>query len=621
MFVLVWACSGGLIYHTLHKTITASIESELQNSTQTILNMVHTTTSTSIKNHLRAITDRNREIAEHFYEKFSQGLISEQDAKAMATEVLLSQTIGETGYLYCLKSNAVLDLHPYPSLVGQDVSQHDFVQKQITQKQGYIEYDWKNPGEKESRAKALYMTYFEPWDWIISASSYRSEFLHLIDIDDFRESVLALKFGRTGYSFVIDTQGNVVIHPEFKGNLSEKPFVQEMLAKKKGRVDYWWQNPGNKTPREKFAYFNHIPEYNWIVGSSGYIEEIYAPLAAVRTLFITTFLAGMLLIIPASFYISSTITKPLAMLSAKLKTDTVLASGLDLDKTSDDEIGQLIDYINSFVEQIREYGSRLEISLEERERLVHDLAIKNEELEEIIYASSHDLRSPVVNITGFSHELKKTCRQLCEIIKHSQPESAAIVETASKLEDEITSDIDFIIAGARKLDILQKGLLRISRLGRIELDTETININVLLDEIVKAMQYQIVQADVEVTIEHLPPCAGDLTLINQVFANLIDNAIKYRSPQRKGNIVITGKTKGNKSIYCASDNGIGISPDHQHKVFEIFHRLTPNSSIGGEGIGLTLAKRIVTRHKGRIWIESKPDQGSSFYVELPNTSA
>jgi signal transduction histidine kinase len=106
-------------------------------------------------------------------------------------------------------------------------------------------------------------------------------------------------------------------------------------------------------------------------------------------------------------------------------------------------------------------------------------------------------------------------------------------------------------------------------------------------------------------------------MLDHVLTNLISNAIKYLDPAKEGKIKISGKVEDGMSIYCVEDNGIGIAPGHQRKVFEIFHRLNPEGSVSGEGLGLTIVTRILDRLGGKIWLESEEGHGSKFFVSLP----
>jgi two-component system, chemotaxis family, sensor kinase Cph1 len=140
--------------------------------------------------------------------------------------------------------------------------------------------------------------------------------------------------------------------------------------------------------------------------------------------------------------------------------------------------------------------------------------------------------------------------------------------------------------------------------------------NAMLASIAQTVEFQIKQARVTLQIQPLPNCQGDATQINQVFSNLIGNAIKYRSPKRPGLIEVSGQIEDGRCVYAVRDNGIGIAPEHQAKVFEIFHRLDPSAS-EGEGLGLTIAQKILECQEGRLWVKSTPGDGSTFFVSLP----
>lgn len=254
------------------------------------------------------------------------------------------------------------------------------------------------------------------------------------------------------------------------------------------------------------------------------------------------------------------------------------------------------------------------------QQMAAELAEKNRELEAIVYTVSHDLRSPLVNIQGFGRQLQRACDAIV-VATHSAGANRGVpVERLRQpVESAIPQALRFINAGITRIESLISGLLRYSRLGRVTLNVCPIDMNAMLGEVMAAMKFQLDEAGAEVCVESLPLCLGDAAQANQVFANLLDNAVKYRSADRRLVIGIRGEVRDGRAIYAVSDNGIGIAPEHQAKVFEIFHRLNPEAT-PGEGLGLAIAQRVLERQKGRISLESVPGQGSTFIVSLPSVA-
>ena len=241
---------------------------------------------------------------------------------------------------------------------------------------------------------------------------------------------------------------------------------------------------------------------------------------------------------------------------------------------------------------------------------------KNQELETLINVVSHDLRSPLVNIQGFSKELSDSCDRLRVAISHGTSTSMQMTDAAQLLDEEIPEALRYIRAGAEQINSVLSGILRFSRLGRISLNSERLNVNSMVSGIATVMEFQLKEKGVLLQIDDLPDCVGDEVLVSQVFSNLIENAYKYLDPVRPGVIRVSGKVRDRKSVYAVEDNGVGIRHDHQGKIFEMFHRLNPKDG-SGEGLGLTIVRRIVERHQGEVWVESEFGIGTTFFVSFP----
>lgn len=383
--------AGGLVLYSLVKnTLRDDIETGLFTSSAVLMEMVRSSVDVSVRNHLRAVAEKNREIVAHFHAQAVSGALSEAEAKRRATEVLLAQKIGKTGYIYCLDSDGVVTLHPVKENLGRNVSGYEFVRLQKERKSGYLEYSWKNPGEKVPRPKALFMTYFEPWDWIVSASTYREEFRELVGLEDFRRSITTQRFGRDGYAFVLDSQGNVVMHPFLSGNLLDQrdangfPLVREIVARKFGKLTYWWRNPGESEPRQKIATFNYLPEVDWIVCSSAYLEDFSAPLQYLRNVSVVSVVAVILFGLPFSWWVGNSVTRSLREVGAGFAK----ASGGDfstrLEPRGYSEMNRITEYFNAFMERLEDYDQSLRREIRDRRSAVEGEKRLRNHLQEVI---------------------------------------------------------------------------------------------------------------------------------------------------------------------------------------------------------------------------------------------
>jgi PAS domain S-box-containing protein len=252
------------------------------------------------------------------------------------------------------------------------------------------------------------------------------------------------------------------------------------------------------------------------------------------------------------------------------------------------------------------------------QRVNVELEHKSREMEQLVYVTSHDLRTPLAIVQGYARELEITMNQIgAEIDTDIIPSD--MKKRLAPFINDIQNTNKYIRSNMQKMDALLYGLLKLSRSGNISLNLERLDMNRLAADIQESFALMINKAGASVEISELPSCTGDETQINQVFSNLLGNALKYLDPDRPGIIRITGYREGSESLYCVEDNGLGITSAECDRIFNIFYRVS--FATAGEGLGLTIVRKILERHSGKIWVESEEGKGSRFYVALPAGNA
>jgi PAS domain S-box-containing protein len=242
-----------------------------------------------------------------------------------------------------------------------------------------------------------------------------------------------------------------------------------------------------------------------------------------------------------------------------------------------------------------------------------DLKAVNDELSTFTYIVSHDLRSPLLNLKGFTTELGATIESVLFMIAPllstlDSDESSALTH---KLEVDIPEALKFINAGVTRMDNLTSAVLKLARLGRRELDFEPVDMNQLVETILESLAHQLRQRAASVHVGKLPVVIADRMTMEQIMANLLTNAVVYLSADRPGKIEVTGQSSVNAVTFHVRDNGRGIAPNDVVKVFEPFRRVG-HSDVPGEGMGLTYVQALIRRHGGRIWFESELGKGTTF---------
>ncbi|ADD07622.1 sensor box histidine kinase (plasmid) [Natrialba magadii ATCC 43099] len=232
----------------------------------------------------------------------------------------------------------------------------------------------------------------------------------------------------------------------------------------------------------------------------------------------------------------------------------------------------------------------------ERREYQRKLEASNERLEQFAYAVSHDLQEPLRMVTSYLQLL-------------DQRYGDALGEDGEEF-------IEFAVDGAERMRAMIDGLLEYSRVETQGEPFEPVDLDAILEEVRDDLQLRIAETEAEITADDLPTVAGDASQLRQVFQNLLNNAIEY-SGDEPPRIDIDAERVGGQWQITVSDHGIGINPDNQDRVFEVFQRLHTSNEHPGTGIGLALCQRIVERHDGELWVESEPGDGSAFSFTLP----
>lgn len=255
------------------------------------------------------------------------------------------------------------------------------------------------------------------------------------------------------------------------------------------------------------------------------------------------------------------------------------------------ENGEIIALEGLFMDKDEQI--RAELKLIERSEKLEE---KNNELEAFSYSISHDLRAPLRSINGFADILKE--------------------DFSDKIGEEGRRLLTVIKDNALKMGTLIDDILLYSRVGRQEPSSSEIDMNSLMNAIIKDLTLAYNNLKIKVDISELPTVNGDLILIKQLFQNLIDNAIKYSSKNEEVNIRIGYENSEQAPVFFVKDNGVGFDAKYHDKLFGVFQRLHSSNDFSGTGVGLAIVKRIVEKHKGKIWAESTEGKGATFFVTI-----
>jgi signal transduction histidine kinase len=248
-----------------------------------------------------------------------------------------------------------------------------------------------------------------------------------------------------------------------------------------------------------------------------------------------------------------------------------------------------------------------------------DLQRANDEIQRFAYIVSHDLRSPLVNVMGFTAELEAAAKPLTVLLERAEAEAPGIVteDARTAVRSDLPESIGFIRTSTQKMDRLINAILQLSRQGRRILTPEPVEMARLVQAIADNLKHRSTELGAEIEVAPtLPPIVSDRLALEQIFSNLVENALKYLKPGRPGRIAIIGRADAGRIVYEVTDNGRGVDPRDQERIFDLFRRAGPQDQ-PGEGIGLAHVRALAYRIGGTVTCESALDQGATFRVSLP----
>jgi signal transduction histidine kinase len=382
---------------------------------------------------------------------------------------------------------------------------------------------------------------------------------------------------------------------------------------------------GMRVEGSSFVLFKRIVENNEILGTV-YLRADYnvaARLAGYLGIFGGVALLSLIIALLISGWFQNALTRPILEVTALTRRVVEQRDfSLRARKTTQDEIGALADAVNDMLAEIgrradaqEQLNRSLEREMAERQHADAEVRKLNEELEQRVadrttqleqankelegfsYSVSHDLRAPLRAVVGFSKIL--------------------IEDHAGQVGEDAVRKLNVIQSEAHRMGQLIDDLLAFSRLGRKAMNMIELDMTELARATYAGLNGQYQVAPVDLRLGSLPRAKGDRVLLGQVWANLLSNAVKFSSKREKPVVEVSAISDEKEHIYFVRDNGAGFDPRYQNKLFGVFQRLHSANEFSGTGVGLALVQRIVSRHGGRVWADSKPGEGATFYFTLP----
>lgn len=418
-----------------------------------------------------------------------------------------------------------------------------------------------------------------------------------LSMENLAEFQLPKEVSGTIQLYVTDHTGTFLLHPEIHRVKERETFPLFPALKKiqtPGRVLHATLAQGKQAMN---CSGKILPKYNWgifLIQPQGTLTRPIYKLVA--TLAILMILFSVLATLFGLYAFRQVYNPFLALVQQMNQLGTEGACIQHMDTPLYKEYAEITTQFNQMVDRVHERQNAL--------------SMKNKELESMLYIATHDLRTPLVNISGFSQEIEVMLQDLEQNLSN-----ATVRQNLIRIE--IPTALQFVTNSAKRMDQLLQGILRIARLSRAEMQPQSVDLNDVFHRIRDNLDFTLRQKNASFVVDPLPAVWGDPSELHQLFSNLVENALKYTSEGRSPEIHVQASEDNQFCFVRIRDNGKGISATDQKKIFNIFFRVGDSPGIPGEGLGLTIVQRIVERHQGEITLYSDLGVGSEFTIKLP----
>ena len=361
-FLLV-VCLGSFVSYLYFRiTIDRTVAEAMSSRIHAIRMYLETAVQHGLVSQLRAIAEQNQKTVTSIYQRD----LTEKEAKQLASQLIEGQVFGDTGVVYVVNSHGNILVHPDNGLVGKNIPAQNFMNHHSQSKYGYLESGKITLEGGPSSMNSLFMTYFGPWDWIITAAVDTKEKLIFFDIKDIRKSILAVQTVGSELPFIMDSKGNLLIHASREGqnifdelNTESGSLFKAITDIRAGSIKLPWPEPGLKTKKDVILYYHYLPDFDWIIVLPCDPARFHRPLSTLRLIILATLAFLIVLAFALTWKVGNSITEPIKRLTRGFRAVTRGDYSIRLTPESNDELGQLESYFNTFIEQLEESNSRL----------------------------------------------------------------------------------------------------------------------------------------------------------------------------------------------------------------------------------------------------------------------